>query len=177
MSIVILFIVVTLCHLYCVTKLRRLDEIHDIGHSIVPILSSRFKSVPDLIVVIVFLWSAFLYRQNLTPLLTAHIVVILLRIVTMHMTVLPPVRSFECTNRHPIDCTQDYLFSGHTAMTVTSLLFIATVYEPRSLYVPLALAGILQMLVIISLRMHYTIDVFLGALLSFFVFYTGKKLM
>jgi membrane-associated phospholipid phosphatase len=168
MNIVILFILVQLFHLYSILKIRRTEEIYDIGHRMLPVLS-RFKIVPDLICVSVFLWSAFLYRTNLTPLLTAHIRVALLRIVTMHMTVLPTVRSFECTNRHPIDCTQDYLFSGHTAMTVTSLLFIAAVYA-QSWYVPLALIGIFQMLMIVSVRMHYTVDVFLGALLSFFVF-------
>jgi membrane-associated phospholipid phosphatase len=173
MNIVILFIIVSVFHLYSILKVRRSDEIHDIGHSMLPVLPPRLKIVPDMICVIVFLWGVFVYRTNLTPLLTAHIMVALLRIVTMHLTVLPTVRSVECTSRHPVDCTQDYMFSGHTAMTVTSLLFIAAVYA-QSWYVPLALIGILQMLMIVSVRMHYTVDVFLGALLSFFVFNVKK---
>jgi len=171
MNIVILFILVQLFHLYSILKIRRTEEIYDIGHRMLPVLPSRFKIVPDLICVSVFLWSAFLYRTNLTPLLTQHIVLILLRTVTMHLTVLPALKSAEC--RHPVDCSQDYLFSGHTAMTVTSLLFIAAVYA-QSWYVPLALIGIFQMLMIVSVRMHYTVDVFLGALLSFFVFNVKK---
>jgi hypothetical protein len=97
----------------------------------------------DMIVAILFLWSVILYRQNLTPLFTAYITVTLLRVVCMHMTVLPPVNART------------------DSMTVMSLLFIAAVY------VPLTLVGVVQMLTII--------DVFLGTLLSFFVFCTNKQ--
>ena len=171
MNIIILFILVKLFHLYSILKLKRSNEIYDLGHRVLPVLPSCFKIVPDMIVAILFLWSVILYRQNVTPLFTAYITVTLLRVVCMHMTVLPPVKSYECTNRHPVD--QDYMFSGHTSMTVMSLLFIAAVSE-KTLYVPLTLIGLVQMLTIISLRNHYTIDVFLGTLLSFFVFCTNK---
>lgn len=78
----------------------------------------------DMIVAILFLWSVILYRQNLTPLFTAYITVTLLRVVCMHMTVLPPVNART------------------DSMTVMSLLFIAAVY------VPLTLVGVVQMLTI-----------------------------
>ena len=173
MNIIILFILVKLFHLYSILKLKRSNEIYDLGHRVLPVLPSCFKIVPDMIVAILFLWSVILYRQNVTPLFTAYITVTLLRVVCMHMTVLPPEKSYECTNRHPVGCTQDYMFSGHTSMAVMSLLFIAAVSD-KTLYVPLTLIGLVQMLTIISLRNHYTIDVFLGTLLSFFVFCTNK---
>lgn len=174
MNILLLFIIVSLYHFHCILKLRRSDKIQDIGHNTIPVLSTRLKPVPDLIGVSVLLWSALVCRQNLTPLFTTHIVMALLRIVTMHLTVLPPPRSFECTNIHRLECTQDYIFSGHTAMTVTSLLFIAAAYGQSS-YIPLSLIGMLQMFVIIGLRMHYTIDVFFGTLLSLVMFFKFKK--
>lgn len=181
MNIILLFILVKICHVYSVWTLRRSEEIHDMGHSVLPVLPMCMSIVPDIIVVFVFMWSVFLHRNNLQPLLMSHIVMIILRIITMHLTVLPPVKSFKCTNNNPYNfntlynCTQDYLFSGHTAITTMSLLYIASV--SRTIWYPwLTLIGIFQMFFIVGLRSHYTIDVLLGALLSFFVFHYNNKL-
>lgn len=168
MNIIILYILVQLIHIYSISTLERSNQIVDLGHDLLPVLPSAYKFVPDLVCVLLFVVSVYLHRHNYSPLLWSLILVFVLRTIATRLTILPPVKSFECTNRHPIDCTQDYIFSGHFATTVLCILFILAARP--TWVVSMVLLGLTQAFFIIGLRNHYTIDVFIGALLAYFVF-------
>ena len=168
MSIILLFILVHLFQIYCVATLKRSNQIVDMGHNLLPVIPSTYKFVPDLICILVFVASVYLHRHNYAPVLWSLIIMSILRIIAFRLTILPPVRSYECTNRHLIDCTQDYIFSGHFATTVICILFILA--AKPTLAVSMTLIGLVQAFFIIGLRNHYTIDVFIGALIAYFVF-------
>ena len=172
MIIIILYILLQLIHIYCIRDLKRSNEIVDIGHNLLPALPSKFKFFPDLICGLLFVVSLYLHRDHYSPLMWTLIVVFVLRTITIQLTVLPPVKSFDCTNRHAIDCTQDYIFSGHFSKTVVCILFILA--AKPTLVVPMVSIGLVQAFFIIGLRNHYTIDVFIGALVAYFVFSQQK---
>jgi hypothetical protein len=155
-----------------ITRIKRSDKIEDIGHNLLPVFPCSLKQAPDIIVVSLMCICFYSCKANINPVLISFIVVTLLRFITTHLTVLPHVDSFECTNRHIMDCTQDYIFSGHMAYSVLSILYILS--QIPSMTVIMILVGIVQGLLIIGLRNHYTVDVFLGTLISYFVYLQHK---
>jgi hypothetical protein len=146
---------------------RRPTEIQDIGHNHMPVIRSRWKFVPDMLCLLTGAVAFYLYRTNPTVLFKALFYLFLLRWVSIHLTVLPPVKDFECTERHPMDCAQDYVFSGHMACVVLYTLFIYDKFPQWQ--VPLILTNVVQAWFILGLRNHYTIDVFVGTLVAWLV--------
>ena len=91
----------------------------------------------------------------------------------MYLTILPQSNEFKCEDNNnnfilSLQCGNDYIFSGHTAMTVLSLLFIWNAY-PDYLYYYVTVY-ILQVFLLLGMRHHYSIDIFIGTLISYFVF-------
>jgi len=60
----------------------------------------------------------------------------------------------------------DFFFSGHTALAVLGAI-AAAYYGPIWLAIPVALIALGEMLVVLVLRAHYTMDVVAGAFAAF----------
>lgn len=163
-----LFLVLLVSLLQMVTiYTKRPKEIEDLGHRWIPKMRACWKFVPDMLWLLTGAIAFYLYRANPTVLLKALFFLFLLRWVSIHLTVLPPIKDFECTERHPMDCAQDYVFSGHMACVVLYTLFIYDKYPQWQ--VPLILTNVIQAWFILGLRNHYTIDVFVGTLVAWLV--------
>lgn len=164
-SSLILLIVLTIMS---TTHIKRSNKIEDVGHNHLPLIPSSLKPVPDIIVASLIGVCFYVNKSKPEPVLISFIMILIVRLITTRLTVLPPIDTYNCTDRHLLDCTQDYIFSGHMAFSVISILFILN--HIPSMTVFLSLLGCIQALLIIGLRNHYTIDVFLGALISYCVY-------
>lgn len=162
----ILFILIA-CLQIITIYMRRPTEIQDIGHNQIPMIRSQWKFIPDMLCLLTGALAFYLYRASPTVLLKALFYMFLLRFISIHLTVLPPVKNFECTERHPMDCAQDYIFSGHMASVVLYTLFIYDKFPTWQ--VPLIMTNVVQAWFILGLRNHYTIDVFVGTLVAWLV--------
>ena len=116
----------------------------------------------------------------------------LMRAVCFSMTVTPsPSSSCKCEwEFEPVtplrkllnviyqEGCNDNIFSGHTSMMVMSSLFIVTYIVPGSMLckIILLIYNIIGFLVIISCRLHYSVDCFIASVISVLLFYAYKPI-
>ena len=73
------------------------------------------------------------------------------------------------------DVGNDFFFSGHTALAVLGAIAAAH-YGPLWLAIPVALIALGEMLTVLVLRAHYTMDVMAGAFAAFLAAGIGARL-
>lgn len=134
------------------------SEIVDTGHSILPKIPS---TVPDIMLVITLLITAFSYKK-----ITNHALIVLsfmffFRFITTVSTILPvPKGEKKCTPSDlPLNYCNDYIFSGHASTIIVLSYFIGKPLWP--------IWPIISSLCIIASRQHYTVDVQIAWILFF----------
>jgi len=133
------------------------NKLFDIGHKILPHISS----IPWLSDILIFVLFPFIYKNK--QFWSEILSVLILRALTIIPTILP-----KCHHEQKscdgilgiINGQYDKIFSGHM-----SYVFIATrVLKLNKLQ--FYTLNILQALIILSTRTHYTVDVILGIIIS-----------
>ena len=137
-------------------------EIKDLGHYYIP-ESNLSYLVSDILLTVIAI-ATYLSIRNDKPymnmLQTNLNILFIIRFVSVLLTVLPRLRKENQGN--------DFIFSGHTMVVLSCLLTLSMKYpERRCMFAAIFL---LKMYVILSSRMHYTVDVYLAAILTLFVF-------
>jgi hypothetical protein len=151
-------------------------KVYDIGHRILPNYSNTTLDfiVKDLFVVLGVI-IPFLLSGNLTAFkeyLSYYIVVILIRCLTINVTILPKIKD----ELNPIDMGYyDHIFSGHFAT-----LFLATLifYQYGVIKSPLILvsANLISTFIILTTRSHYTIDIIVSMAVVLLIYTNGIKI-
>jgi hypothetical protein len=178
MFLLFITLFVSCMNLYTGVHLPRSDKVQDLGHRTLPMLSDRYANVPHIICASLLALCVF-YIQN-DPLLTNRFVktallLYTLRLISIHLTVLPKLDSRICPKDQPgsmLACSSDYVFSGHTVQTLLCMLFL--VHMNPSWTIPMIVVYFVQIFFILGLRYHYTIDVFLGTVLTLLTFKVVK---
>ena len=149
-------------------------NIPDLGHKFIPNIDSKFSYLSDFICTILFIMVICVSnKSNKMLFLKSFLLIFTLRLISIYLTVLPLSKEFKCEDNnniftYNIQCGNDYIFSGHTAMTVLCLLLLYKIY-PDYVYF-YVIAYVLQVFLLLGMRHHYSIDIFVGTLISYFVF-------
>ena len=176
----LLWITLFVCYmnLYTGVRIPRSDTIQDIGHRTLPMLTDRYTNVPHMICASLLALCVFHIRND--PVLTIRfvkmaLILYTLRLISIHLTVLPRINSSTCPKGKPnsmLACSSDYVFSGHTVLTLLCILFL--IHMNPSWTIPMTTLFFVQVFFILGLRNHYTIDVFLGTVLTLLTFKVVK---
>jgi len=146
-------------------------HIHDIGYDLIPHVDAPWIVKRAL----EYLWIAFLpYARNPVRLATeitfVSSVVLLLRLASMSMTILPDPGHKDASmsfKKMFEGGVHDKVFSGHTAFsTIVALAFIRNgVWNRWGYMYPFSMAFFM-----VATRGHYTVDVFLGFVIAYLVY-------
>lgn len=160
-------------------KCKISTKIPDIGHKYIPNINSNFSYLSDFICTILLIFAIYVSKKSNKILFgKCFLLVFILRLISIYLTVLPQSKEYKCEHNTNIftlsvQCGNDYIFSGHTAITVLSLLFIWKVYpDYLYYYVPVYM---LQVFLLLGMRHHYSIDIFVGTLITYFIFDKFQK--
>ena len=158
------------------------SKIFDIGHYYFPEISSFY---PDILFFSLLIYFFFRWRNN-HGLLKAFFLIcsslFFIRLLTFPVTQIPPAYN-EADCFKPSDdgpwifftfysnstCV-DYMFSAHTFhLTIISLL---TIYNSGNYFekILIPLATMINLMIIIAARMHYTADIIIGFVLSVLIY-------
>jgi hypothetical protein len=145
-------------------------KIYDIGLKYLPDFS-KIKFFEFLSHFIAFILPFCFGKKVYIEFLSYAIPVILIRYIFISLTILPKEKTCDNKSFGPINFLighcYDKIFSGHFASGVLlSLILLKNGYNP----IYLGIFNILNALLIISLRFHYTIDIVVAALVVLLVY-------
>ena len=154
------------------------NKIFDIGFNYIPKISDRYNFIDDLLVFFPLLLLLFI-NINYKKYILSLIFIQVLRSICLYLTVYPPAninceknvikkeKKFNlvkiCTGR----CTET-IFSNHTSLLLLTLIYLF----PKMNYFSKIFSVfyfLVTIYIIIGLRNHYTIDIFLGIIITFLV--------
>ena len=158
------------------------SKLFDIGHYYLPEISTLY---PDLMFFSIFIYFVLRWKNDSNILKVFFIIcssLFLLRIITFPTTHLTPAFNGSDCFKPMIDgpwifftfysqstCI-DYMFSAHTFhLTIISLLTISnSTYYFEQLLIPSI--SIINIIIIVAARMHYTVDIIIGFILSILIY-------
>ena len=158
------------------------SKLFDVGHYYFPKISALY---PDILFFSIFIYFIIRWHANHRLLKVFFLIcsiLFLIRLIIFPITQFPPAYSLEdCfkplgngpwiffTFYSQSTCV-DYMFSGHTFhLTIITLL---TIYNSGNYFekVLLPLVAIVNVMIIIAARMHYTSDIVVGFIISFLTY-------
>lgn len=143
--------------------------LQDIIHKRLPCLDRYYMN--DVLTITIFIFALFnLNTTQLKRVLLMFAILYTVRAITMCVTHLPAVNK-HCKSAVFNSC-HDLMFSGHTTMTVISLLALHT-WQNLSLWITIPYY-LITAFFILAQRRHYTADVVIASVLSFSVFHNLK---
>ena len=163
---------------YNKNKNKNDNKIFDRGFYYIPKISDKYNFIDDLLVLLPLLLLLFI-KINYKKYILSLIFIQILRSICLYLTVYPPANSnceknitkkekkFNlvkiCTGR----CTET-IFSNHTSILLLTLIYLF----PKINYFSKIFSifyFLVTIYIIIGLRNHYSIDVFLGIIITFLV--------
>lgn len=173
--LIIVLLLVILLNTYVTKKLNKNGQntyngkckLKDIGHHILPDLQD-YRFIENILPAIVFLMILFNKNNiNLNELITVMIILVVVRMISIQLTVFPCPQ-----NKYKKD--HDMMFSGHTAVTTMMILYLIQIYPKYK--IPLLCLALVEGTIMISTRSHYTVDVYIGYLITMLLYTNREKL-
>jgi len=150
--------------------------IYDVGHQNLPIakIDGVSRTIGNTMAALPMMYAMFyLPNNNLRGYLIRDLgILYLIRFVLSSLTILPSIKKCSRNKVNSIfnigGCC-DLLFSGHASTALISSIYILFYIKPKlSLYI--IIYNIINSLMIIMHRYHYTNDVIVAWIMSFFIF-------
>lgn len=121
----------------------------------------------------IFILASALFGSSIRPFLSLLAVFILRQVCQLTTSLPPPAGMIWRKPGFPsllvtYGVSNDLFFSGHTAIAVLGAIELSMLHAPVWFYLGIAIA-IFEIVTVIVLRAHYTIDVFTGAIVAGFV--------
>lgn len=171
-----------------VVKEEHHDPLPDLFHTILPHWLREWHEYSDYVPIVPLVFFLLIDQgSHFFIFLYVITLVYLLRSIAFGLTILPcPTPHCECewevdpktTLRGILNLLyqegcNDLIFSGHTSMMVTSSLFLIYYHFRGSLWVKIMFLcyNLVGIFTIVGTRLHYSVDVFLGSLVSTVVFF------
>lgn len=173
-GLLVIGVIICLAINYCSYRYLNNKEISkipmpDIIHDKLPCLEDYYMN--DVLTLTIFIFASFslniLQAQKFTLI---FIILYIIRALTIVVTHIPAVNK-KCVKAIFNSC-HDLMFSGHTAMTVVSLMSLHY-WHGLSLFVAVPYY-LVTIFFILAQRRHYTTDVLMASVLSFSVFHNLK---
>lgn len=147
-------------------------KLFDMGFRYLPDYSDKLRYVDFIYGVLVTIPVFFLRRGKFIKEYLGYLIIIfILRAITISVTVLPKDKSCDLDNRMQLKnngLCYDKIFSGHTAT-----LFLATLIYYKNGYINkpvLVILNVINVMILILAREHYTIDIVVAFLVSILVY-------
>ena len=161
-------------------------KLNDVGFNFIPITNIEY--LDDVMVLLPLILCVF-FKINWSVFLFMLTIIFVLREITTTITLLPPTP--HCFENVKIKMKKskilakisgacnETIFSGHTSIMLLALLFILPKIKNNLVKIGIYIYAIATSLVIISLRGHYSIDIFLAWVICilFYVAYFGNKVV
>jgi hypothetical protein len=163
-------------------------KLFDLGFKYIPYFKN---SIIDDILVICPLFLFILYTPNIKDYIFVLFTIYLLRQICTILTILPPIPQCHTSiknrfknnivktlERFSYNSCSETVFSGHTALLLVTILFLLP-RLPNYAKVLAYIYTIVTSFIIISIRHHYSIDVFLSWIICvlFYIAYFGKDVI
>ena len=145
--------------------------LNDIMHDALPYLHKYYMN--DILTLIPFVFTLFnLTKDQLKKYFLILSLLYTIRAVTICVTHMPRAQEDCNKNNSVFNSCNDLMFSGHTTLTVVSLLALHT-YRGLPLYliIPYYMT---TMFFILAPKHHYTVDILIASVLSVSVFFNLK---
>ena len=163
-------------------------KLFDLGFKFIPFFKN---SIIDDILVLCPLLLFILYTPNIKDYIIILFSIYLLRQICTILTILPPIP--QCSNsiknrfknniiknleRFSFNSCSETVFSGHTSLLLVTILFLLP-RLPNYAKIIAYIYAIFTSLIIIAIRHHYSIDVFLSWIICilFYISYFGKDVI
>lgn len=143
----------------------------DLGHDLLPHITKYKTLCTDIIPILLIVFCFRAMRPDLAEIANVISIIMILRMISYRLTIFP-TSDEKCDGVHANGGCHDKMFSGHTALVTAICLFVAK-SRPK-LQVPCILTVLLQMFMSVATRSHYSVDVFIGALIAGLV-YSNKN--
>ena len=145
-------------------------KVYDIGHKYLPNIA-QYEYIINVILGLVAC-SFFIYPKIFLPFCILFLVIIVIRMITIQLTVLPKTTCDIKTSFDLSGYCYDKIFSGHTAFMCLLTLFLYNL-KKMSIYA-LIIINVLYGMLIIAARSHYTIDVVVAFIVTLLIFQNRK---
>lgn len=156
-------------------KVNLQPPLYDVYQQILPNLK-HLRIIPEILhlIPIIFLGSLMLYYKNLDSLnkfLGKHGLLMVLRALCFSSTILPD-SSETCMSTNYMGSCFDLIFSGHTTIMLLSTYIIKDFFlVSLQVYNLLLFLNLINAVLIILCRNHYTVDVILSLIITHFVYF------
>ncbi len=156
-------------------KVNLQPPLYDVYQQILPNLK-HLRIIPEILhlIPIVFLASLMLYYKNtdaLNKFLSKHGLLMVLRALCFSSTILPD-SSETCMSNNYMGSCFDLIFSGHTTIMLLSTYIIKEFFLiSLQLYNCLLFLNVINAVLIVLCRNHYTVDVILSLIITHFVYF------
>ena len=146
----------------------------DVAFNLLPKINGTTFLVENTIPIILICLLSYNKLVNV-DLIILFTIILILRTIAIGLTVLPKT-NINCSIKNDllIGVCHDKMFSGHTAFTTLAMLTLAFKFNKVKPFVPVVI--ILQGLMMLIARAHYSIDIYIGFLVTLLV-YTNKQLL
>lgn len=158
--------------------------LYDVGHNLIPQVPLIYPDIALYAIVGYFIirWG-IAYPKVLQNYLWLLVILFIGRIAMFTTTRVPPPPREGCYERRRGEkiivvvkkkknhTCQDMLYSGHTFHVMLVLLFVLYLSHSSVEKALVFVATVLTLLLIIAARIHYTVDVLIGVLVSILLFY------
>lgn len=157
--------------------------LYDRLHNVLPVFPKIYPDVlaVGLVTYFVLRWG-FKYPKVLENYIWILVILFVGRVLTFTMTQFPPSRP-GCSTRREGDkiianpfpknwqACRDMMYSGHTFHTLLILLFVLYLSKSYAEKTIVFMLVILELILVIGSRSHYSCDVFVGSLVTILIFY------
>lgn len=149
------------------------SKIYDLVHENFPNFES-YKNIRHIFTILCCL-SILMYPQLIVEYIGFLIVILLLRSISIQLTVLPKDPNCKISPNNLLGGCYDKIFSGH----FSSVLLLTLIYLKHNIIsLPMALIlNILNATIILLTRGHYTIDIFVAAFVTTFVYQNNIRIV
>ena len=154
---------------YYNNRINKFPKVYDISHKYLPNLI-KYEYVSNLYTIFFVLIVLFIPKL-FEPFVEYIIPIMLVRLIIMHMTVLPKNSNCIVHISSIFGGCYDKIFSGHFAVVFLITLLLLE-YDYISL-LSLILINVLSALLILATRSHYTIDIIVSLIITL-LFYQNK---
>lgn len=155
-----------------INKRKINPKVYDISHRYLPDYSKYKKiHIGDLYLFLATL-IPFLFTKTSKPFvsfLSYYLLIILIRCITINLTILPKNRSDEYIKYDIINGCYDKIFSGHFATLLLATLIFYKYNIIKNISI-LIILNIINVLIILCTRSHYSIDIFVSFVVTMLLF-------
>lgn len=178
--IILLFIIfIEIFISYKAEKMYSLPEnkhkIHDLGFKIIPKLNNKYNFIDDILIIIPII-ALFFYKIDYKKYLLSLIIIQILRSICLMLTILPPPDK-NCENnlkkkennfyffRMCFGRCNETIFSNHTSILLLTLIYLYPNFS-KLIQKFMVVYFLTTIYIILGLRNHYSIDVFLAIIIT-----------